>query len=168
MLESGFFTAALALVGIVPAHPLQIDRSRDLALIPVDPVARSTTAASPQPGVGSMPAASNLGLNAIKREPQVFKHVRTRIPLPPADTATFVEWLRANDELGELSKRRLLTLYAEFCESTFEPVSTGRLMRQLGEQGVLKRRVPVKVVNGKYHSPTVYRVLPIEQERAAA
>ena len=158
MLESGFITAALAFVGILPAHRMPLDPDR------VGPRPFETSPCLP----GLDPAAPNTTrLNAIEREPHTVKHVRTRIPLPPADTEAFIGWLRANDEFGELSKRRLLTLYAEFCESTFEPVSTGRLMRQLGEQGVIKRRIAAKVVNGKYHSPTVYRVLPNEQQRAA-
>lgn len=159
MLESGFFTAALALVGIVPAHGMPLDPDREGPLSKGD---------SPRlPGL-DLAAPNITRLNAIEREPNTVKHVRTRVPLPPADTTAFIDWLRANNEFGELSKRRLLTLYAEFCEFTFEPVSTGRLMRQLKEQGVIKRRIAAKVVNGKYHSPTVYRVLPLDQERAAA
>jgi hypothetical protein len=158
MLDGGFFTAALAFVGIVPAHRTPLDP--DLG----GPLSKGD---SPRlPGL-DLAVPDITRLNTIEREPSTVKPVQTRIPLPPADTAAFIGWLRANNEFGELSKRRLLSLYAEFCEFTFEPVSTGRLMRQLGEQGVVKRRIAPKVVNGKYHSPTVYRVLPIALGAAA-
>jgi len=162
MLEGGFFTAALALVGIVPAHPLQIDRSRDLALIPVDPVARSTTAASPQPGVGSMPAAP-----VVTGNDRYFP-VDPRRPKPVADTQEFVDWLAEIQEFGELTQRRLLALYAEFCEDRFVPVSPRRLLLQIGACGVQKRRTSPKTVGGKSQRIRVYWIPRQMMRRAAA
>ena len=164
MLESGFITAALAFVGILPAREIHRDIPEfDLAPLPVDPVVRPTTTRSPRPDVAAVPVEpqSITRLNAIERE-------ITRLHLVPANTAAFVCWLREINEFGEMPKRRLLSLYAEFCENAFEPVSTGRLMRQIGECGVVKRRLAPRIVHGKYHSPTVYRVLPDQIRRAAA
>lgn len=171
MLESGFITAALAFVGILPAREVHRDIPEfDLAPLPVDPVVRPTTTRSPRPDVAAVPVEPQgiTRLNAIEREPNAFEREITRLHLVPANTAAFVGWLREINEFGEMPKRRLLSLYAEFCENAFEPVSTGRLMRQLGECGVVKRRLAPRVVHGKYHSPTVYRVLPVQMRRAAA
>lgn len=171
MLETGFLSAALAFVGILPAREVHRDIPEfDLAPLPVDPVVRPTTTRSPRPDVAAVPVEpqSITRLNAIERDPNAFKREVTRLHLVPASTFAFVGWLREINEFGEMPKRRLLSLYAEFCENAFEPVSTGRLMRQLGECGVVKRRLAPRVVHGKYHSPTVYRVLPEQTRRAAA
>ena len=162
MLESGFITAALAFVGILPAHPLQIDRSRDLALVPVDPVARSTTAASPQPGVGSMPAAYPVVTGSDRYFP-----VDPKRPKPVADTQEFVDWLAEIQEFGELTQRRLLALYTEFCEDRFVPVSPRRLLLQIGACGVEKRRTSPRMVGGKSQRIRVYWI-PRQMMRRAA
>lgn len=170
MLDGGFFATALAFVGLLPAREINRDPAPfDLALLPSAPIARPTMTVSPQQVVAAVPVEPMIitRLNPIERSHNAIERDRTRLHLPPASTAGFVVWLRQINEFGEMSKRRLLSLYAEYCDNAFEPVSTGRLMRQLGEQGVIKRRVPVKVVNGKYHSPTVYRVLPEQLRRAA-
>lgn len=166
MLETGFLSAALAFVGILPAR----EQSQfDLAPLPDDPVVRPTMTRSPRPDVAAVPVEpqSITRLNAIEREPNAFERKITRLHLVPASTTAFVGWLREINEFGEMPKRRLLSLYAEFCENAFEPVSTGRLMRQIGECGIVKRRLAPRIVHGKYHSPTVYRVLPDQIRRAA-
>jgi hypothetical protein len=175
MLEKFAFLSAVVMLPFIPKGPIRGDRAYEPRL----------PSSMPVEGLGPFPEAVSLGsedsprldlplaaptitrLNAIERGPNAIKPSRTRVPLPPANTGAFVDWLRHNNEFGEMSKRRLLTLYAEFCDSTFEPVSTGRLMRQLTECGIVKRRVAPKVINGKYHSPTVYRVLPVRLARAA-
>lgn len=171
MLEGGFIATALAFVGFMPArNPVRHEPPPfDLALMPSGPVVRPTTTASPQQGVASMPVEvpTITRLNPIYREHNAIERKRTRLPLPPASTPGFVNWLKQINEFGEMPKRRLLSLYAEYCESAFEPVSTGRLMRQLTDSGVAKRRLAPRIVNGKYHSPTVYRVLPDQMRRAA-
>ncbi len=158
MLDGGFFATALAFVGIVPARQL-----------PPDPEKVGPRPFEASPRLPGLDLAANpiTRLNSIERPQNSLKRVQTHIPLPPADTAAFVSWLRENNEFGEMAKRRLLTLYSEFCENAFEPISTGRLMRQLRECGVVKRRLAPKHINGKYHSPTVYRVLPSALRRAA-
>ena len=167
--EGSFLATALAIVGFAPARDA-LRQEPPLLPIPMAPkpivdVDRPTMTESPPSQGASVSAITRL--NAIERGPNAIKPSRTRVPLPPANTAAFVDWLRHNNEFGEMPKRRLLSLYAEFCDSTFEPVSTGRLMRQLTECGIAKRRVAPKVINGKYHSPTVYRVLPVQIARAA-
>jgi hypothetical protein len=173
MIAKFAFLSAAALHPFAPKGSIRGDRAYEPRLPPLLPVeSLSPPDGTPpigSPRSGSPLASSNITrLNAFERGQTPLKTVQTRIPLPPANTAAFVGWLRANKEFGEMTKRRLFSLYAEFCESAFEPVSAGRLMRQLGAQGVVKRRIAPKVINGKYHSPTVYRVLPDGIQRAAA
>lgn len=169
MIEGGFFTAALAFVGILPAHDAL--RSEPPALpipmtpSPADEVTRPTMTESPLPLGASVSAPSrsnvfDLDHNAKKRE-------RTRCPLPPASTPAFIDWLREIGEFGELTQRRLLSLYVEYCTNAFEPVSLRRLQLQIGSCGVSKRRLSPKRVKGKYTSPTVYVVQPSQIARAA-
>ena len=167
MLDGGsFFATALALVGFAPAREPN-RREPNLALIPDVPVIRPTMTESPYRELALMPVDTKQPqTNAIEREVRTIKRERTRCPLPPAETAAFIDWLREINEFGELTRRRLLSLYAEFCDNAFAPVTSRRLLLQISACGVVKRRLSATKVNGKYHSPTVYRVLPTQIARA--
>lgn len=170
MLESGFITAALAFVGILPAREVHRDIPEfDLAPLPVDPVVRPTTTRSPRPDVAAVPVEPVTGTDRIFFEHDRKLPVVTGSPLPPARTQMFVDWLVEIEEFGELTQRRLLALYAEFCLDRYDPVTTRRLLLQIGPCGVEKRRASPKSVNGKTHRGRVYWVSrPLQRERRAA
>lgn len=171
MLETGFLSAALAFVGILPAREIHRELSQfDLAPLPNDPVVRPTMTRSPRPDVAAVPVEPVTGTDRIFFEHDRKVTVVTGRPLPPARTQMFVDWLVEIEEFGELTQRRLLALYAEFCLDRYDPVSTRRLLLQIGPCGVEKRRASPKSVNGKTHRGRVYWVNrpPQEMRRAAA
>lgn len=170
MLETGFLSAALAFVGIIPAREVHRDFPEfDLAPLPVDPVVRPTTTRSPRPDVAVVPVEPLTGTDRIFLDHDRKVPTTTGTPLPPAKTQQFVDWLAEIEEFGELTQRRLLALYAEFCLDRYDPVSTRRLLLQIGPCGVEKRRASPKSVNGKTHRGRVYWVSrPQQKERRAA
>jgi hypothetical protein len=154
MLEKFAFLSAVVMLPFIPKGPIRGDRayeprlpSLNLALVPVDPVARPTMPVSPQPDVALVP---------VKTGSDRMFPVDPKRPKPPANTQEFVNWLARIEEFGELTQRRLLSLYAEFCDDRYEPVSTRRLLLQIGSCGVEKRRASPKIVNGKSQRLRVY------------
>ena len=171
MLESGFFTAALAFVGIVPAHEILRREPPlfDLAPLPAEPVARPTMTVSPQPAVASAPVDPMTGSDRYFSGHDRKWPEDSGRPKPVASTQEFVDWLVEIEEFGELTQRRLLALYAEFCLDRYEPVTTRRLLLQIGPCGVHKRRASPVAVNGKAHRGRVYWVdRPQQAQRRAA
>jgi hypothetical protein len=64
--------------------------------------------------------------------------------MPQADTAFFADWLRSHDDIDKsaISRRRLLALYAEFCEFyDLCPLTQGRFDRSLKQAGFQRRRL---------------------------
>ena len=90
-----------------------------------------------------------------------------------ASTRQFTIWLaRLDDVPAEITQRVLLSLYAEYCEvHDKRPLTDRTLLNCLKEHGVSTRRPSAKIVNGKQHRPTMYRIKPapepVEQRRAA-
>lgn len=165
MLDGGFFTTALAFIGIIPARDVRRDPFQfDLALMPVDPVARPTMTDSPQQVVAPVPVEPMTGTDQNftghdRKWPVDFSR-----PKPVASTKEFVDWLAEIEEFGELTQRRLFALYAEFCLDRYEPVTTRRLLLQIGPCGVEKRRASPKTVNGKTHRGRVYWIPRTHQQ----
>lgn len=87
--------------------------------------------------------------------------------LKPASTRSFVRWLKASDVSGDLSHRALLAFYAEYCEfADVRPLSERQLVNHIKDFGIKTLRPSAKVVNGKQHRPTIYRIRG-QQKRAA-
>ena len=90
-----------------------------------------------------------------------------------ASTRQFTLWLtRLDDVPAEITQRVLLSLYAEYCEVHDKRALTDRtLLNCLKEHGISTRRPSAKIVNGRQHRPTLYRIKPapepVEQRRAA-
>jgi len=62
----------------------------------------------------------------------------------PAAVREFATWLVQAGETGGIPKRRLQTLYGEFCEYTdSEPLTEGQLFRRLRAAGIERYRGPV-------------------------
>lgn len=85
----------------------------------------------------------------------------------PSDPATklasaraFVKWWRTlSDVPHEVSQRYLCALYAEYCEiENVIPLSDRQLLNKIKQHGVEAFRKPAKIVNGKNHRPTAYRL----------
>lgn len=166
MLDGGFFAAALSLIGIAPSRQLPP------VLEGTGPsYGRNTPIGSPRlSGLESSAVKSHLRLvdNAIPTRTFAFDAIDSKRPLKTANTRSFVKWMREIDECGEISQRRLLSLYFEFCDNAFHPVTTRQLLLQIASCGVEKRRLSAQKINGKLHSPTVYQVRVSQKQRRAA
>jgi len=83
-------------------------------------------------------------------------------PLPTklASTRAFVKWWRARPGSShEVSQSDLIKLYAEYCEiENVIPLSDRQLLNKIKTAGVEAFRKPAKIVNGKNHRPTAYRL----------
>jgi hypothetical protein len=80
----------------------------------------------------------------------------------------FVLWLREWNHYGKIDVDELWDRYLIFCALRGIKAKKKRsLVNNITRYGVTRHRLAPKVVNGKYHSPTVYRVLPEAQRRAA-
>jgi hypothetical protein len=89
--------------------------------------------------------------------------------LPIANTQEFVCWLRVhNAKETEITRRTLFSLYFEFCEEEFEPLSDASLLRQIKSAGISSRRLTPKKINGKFVSPTVYQIQPAKPKRSGS
>jgi hypothetical protein len=64
----------------------------------------------------------------------------------PAQVCEFARWLVQADKTSAIPKRRLQSLYWEFCEYTdAEPLTEGQLFRRLRAAGIERYREPVGV-----------------------
>jgi hypothetical protein len=89
--------------------------------------------------------------------------------LPIANTDEFVVWLRVhNAHNAEITRRVLFSLYFEFCDGEFEPLSDASLLRQIKNAGITSRRLTPKKINGKLVSPTVYQIQAAKPKRGAS
>ncbi len=77
-----------------------------------------------------------------------------------ASTRAFVKWWRARPAAAhEVSQADLIKLYAEYCEiENVLPLSDRQLVNKIKTAGVESFRRPAKIVNGKHHRPTCYRI----------
>ena len=77
-----------------------------------------------------------------------------------ASTRAFVKWWRTLPDVPhEVSQRYLCALYAEYCEiENVIPLSDRQLVNKIKTAGVESFRKPAKIVNGKNHRPTCYRI----------
>ena len=77
-----------------------------------------------------------------------------------ASTRAFVKWWRTLPDVPhEVSQRYLCALYAEYCEiENVIPLSDRQLVNKIKTAGVESFRKPAKIVNGKNHRPTCYRL----------
>lgn len=158
--EGGLFAAlTMALGGIAPGQrwmpqtvsfrpvrPVRIEPVLDLSDVMPD---QSDVCPDVSPGpVG--PSAASADLSVRPPDP----------PTRAASTRAFVRWWRGlSDVPAEISQRYLLGLYAEFCEvENVAPLSDRQLLNKLKTNGVESFRAPTKIVNGKMHRPTIYRI----------
>jgi len=98
MLETGFLSAALAFIGIIPARDIRRDPFQfDLALMPVEPVARPTMTVPQQQVVAPVPveaAAPMAGMSDIHATSNVIDVPSlARIPEMSAISYFIEEWL---------------------------------------------------------------------------
>lgn len=77
-----------------------------------------------------------------------------------ASTRAFVKWWRTLPDVPhEVSQRYLCALYAEYCEiENVIPLTDRQLVNKIKTAGVESFRKPAKIVNGKNHRPTCYRL----------
>ncbi len=81
----------------------------------------------------------------------------------------FVLWMREWQQLEDMEGSEIWDRYLTFCMiSDVQPRKHRSFFNNIIRYGVVKRRLAPRVVHGKYHSPTVYRVLPDQMRRAAA
>lgn len=75
---------------------------------------------------------------------EVIENTRVSLDIPQAGTARFADWLLSHADIDKsaISRRRLLALYAEFCEFyDLHPLTQGRLDRSLKQAGFQRRRL---------------------------
>lgn len=77
-----------------------------------------------------------------------------------ASTRAFVKWWRTLPDVPhEVSQRYLCALYAEYCEhENVVPMSDRQLLNKIKQHGVETFRKPARIVDGKQHRPTAYRL----------
>lgn len=162
--EGGLVAAlAGAVVGIAPARRWMPQPAgfKPVQLVRIEPVLDLSDVMSDQSGnvsdVCLDVSPRPVGLSAVSADLSV------RPPDPPtraASTRAFVKWWRGlSDVPAEISQRYLLGLYAEFCEvENVAPLSDRQLLNKLKTNGVEVSRAQTKIVNGKMHRPTVYRL----------
>lgn len=144
MLETGFLSAALAFIGIMPAREIKREPFQfDLALMPVEPVARPTMTASPQqvmapvPAEPASPMAAMPDIHATSHAIDVSS--LARIPDMPAITFFIEEWIEYGVEHAA-SLDALVRDYKAMREthSFLPPVSKKRLSQLLAKHGCRK------------------------------
>lgn len=136
--------------GFKPVQLVRIEPVLDLSDVMLD---RSEDVSDVCPDVSARP----VGPSAMSGD------VSVRPPDPPtkaASTRAFVKWWRGlSDVPAEISMRYLLGLYAEYCElENVAPLSERQLQCKLKTNGVESYRGETKIVNGKMHRPTIYRI----------
>jgi hypothetical protein len=75
---------------------------------------------------------------------EVVENARVSLDVAHACSARFADWLRSHDDIDKsaISRRRLLALYAEFCEFyDLRPLTQGRFDRSLKQAGFQRRRL---------------------------
>lgn len=158
--EGGLVAAlAGAVLGIAPARRWMPQPAgfKPVQLVRIEPVLDLSDVMSDQSDICPDVSPGPVGLSAVSADLSVCP------PDPPtraASTRAFVRWWRGlSDVPGEISQRYLLGLYAEFCEvENVAPLSDRQLLNKLKTSGVESFRAPTKIVNGKMHRPTVYRI----------
>ena len=155
------FFAALALMGIapgrqtMPAH-LMIDyrspggEPRDVTNV-VKCVAMSVTSGAPDVLDVSCDASCDASCDTSRP---------SAAPVKKASTRAFVKWWRGLDDVpAVIPQRMMLSLYHEFCDyHDLLPLSDRQLLNKIKSCGVEKYRPPAKVVAGRMHRPTIYRL----------
>lgn len=87
--------------------------------------------------------------------------------LKTAGTRAFAKWMRDHQIYGDLSLRELMSAYGEFCWTfDLKPLSERCLQNRLKASGFATSRPPGKIVDGKLHRPTKYRVKPAAKRAA--
>lgn len=147
--EGGLFAALTMAFGIAPGRRWmpQTVVQRPLLLTRVEPVLDLSDV---MPDVSQDVAI-----------PVSDKSVRpVEAPTRLASTRAFVKWWRTLPDVpAEVSQRYLCALYAEYCEHDHVvPLSDRQLVNKIKGHGVESFRKPAKIINGKHHRPTAYRI----------
>ncbi len=147
--EGGLFAALTMALGIAPGRRWmpQTVEYKPLALTRVEPVLDLSDV---KPDQSADTSAASLDLSVRPSEPA------TKL----ASTRAFVKWWRTLPDVPhEVSQRYLCALYAEYCEiENVIPLSDRQLVNKIKTAGVESFRKPAKIVNGKNHRPTCYRL----------
>mgnify|MGYP000222723476 CR=1 FL=1 len=157
--EGGLFAALTMAFGIAPGRRW-MPQTVALKVVPnvrIEPVLDLSDVMSDQSDICPDVSPGPVGPSAASADLSV------RPPDPPtraASTRAFVKWWRGlSDVPAEISMRYLLGLYAEYCElENVAPLSERQLQCKLKTNGVESYRGETKIVNGKMHRPTVYRL----------
>lgn len=170
MLESGFLTAALAFVGIMPARePVRLEPQ-----IPMTPmlgleVARPTTTESPLPqgaSVSAIPATPMAAMPAIPAKPNGMD-VSGLARIAPIHAIPFFidDWI---EEIGECvrSLDELMTAYDDLRgrHSILPPVTKKKLSQLLAANGCVRMYRDVK---GKDGARRRFAVFEMRERRAS-
>lgn len=169
--ESGILAAVMAAMGIAPGRKLMPVHM----VMTAPPVALAVVETDTSEALGD----AALDVSAL---PDVADPLPEPVIDPPAkkaSTRAFVKWLRMADlspterkrvtAQGGFTQRDMIGLYSEFCElAHVEPLSDRQLMNKVKSCGIETYRPPAKVVNGKMHRPTIYKLKPERQRRAMA
>lgn len=136
--EGGIFAALIGLIGMMP--------KREFALPP--PV---------YPVIEVEP--DDLSAD-VSGHPSDVSDRPTSPPTKLASTRAFVKWWRTVSEVpNEVTQRYLCALYGEFCEHEhLVPLSDRQLLNKIKQHGVESYRPPARIVRGKMHRPTFYKL----------
>ncbi|MBK8255653.1 MAG: hypothetical protein IPK82_23685 [Polyangiaceae bacterium] len=149
MFEGGLIAALTMAFGIAPGRrfmPRSVEY-RPLALARIEPVLDVSDVC---PDVADAKPDKSIDMSVRPVE----------VPTRLASTRAFVKWWRTLPDVpGEVSQRYLCALYAEYCEhENVVPLSDRQLVNKIKQHGVEAFRKPAKIVGGKQHRPTAYRL----------
>lgn len=155
--EGGLFAAlTMALGGIAPGQRW-MPQTVDLKVVPnvrIEPVLDLSDVV---PDVSDVIPDQSRNTSAVSPDTSVRpSEPATKL----ASTRAFVKWWRTLPDVPhEVSQRYLCALYAEYCEiENVIPLSDRQLVNKIKTAGVESFRKPAKIVNGKNHRPTCYRL----------
>ena len=154
--EGGLFAALTMAFGIAPGRRWMpqtvalkvVPNVRIEPVLDVSDVMPDVSDARPDQSRG--PSATSADVSVRPSEPA------TKL----ASTRAFVKWWRTIPDVPhEVSQRYLCALYAEYCEhENVLPLSDRQLLNKIKQHGVETFRKPARIVYGKQHRPTAYRL----------